>query len=129
MKGMENVTGLQHIGIPSSDLEHSVAFYEGLGFTVTGHFPNGEHQVYFMEYGGLVLELYHGEPVAGAPGAINHLALNVTRDIEAVYAALVEQHYTLVTDHVMELPFWEHGIKYCIIQAPDGVLVEFCQIL
>ena len=33
MKLSDSVTGLQHIGIPSADLQKSVDFYEALGFT------------------------------------------------------------------------------------------------
>lgn len=30
----ETINGLQHIGLPTNDLEKTVAFYEGLGFSV-----------------------------------------------------------------------------------------------
>ena len=29
----ETINGLQHIGLPTNDLEKTVAFYEGLGFS------------------------------------------------------------------------------------------------
>lgn len=32
----ETINGLQHIGLPTNDLEKTVAFYEGLGFSVGG---------------------------------------------------------------------------------------------
>ena len=30
----ETINGLQHIGLPTNDLEKTVAFYEGLGFSL-----------------------------------------------------------------------------------------------
>ena len=32
MEWIENVTGIQHIGIPTNDIEKTVAFYHSLGF-------------------------------------------------------------------------------------------------
>ena len=34
MKNLSCVTGLQHLGLPTKDLENTIQFYEKLGFTV-----------------------------------------------------------------------------------------------
>lgn len=129
MDELRFVGGLQHLGIPCADLEESVTFYLGLGFTIKARFQNGEQNVCFMDRDGLVLELYDHEPVNREAGAINHFSLDVRENIEAVYAALQANGYHLLTDGIMELPFWERGIKYLIIEGPNGERIEFCQIL
>ena len=74
MKLSDSVNGLQHIGIPSEDIQKSIAFYEALGFTKIYETMNGEEKVAFMELGNLVLELYGNRPIKGERGAIDHIA-------------------------------------------------------
>lgn len=38
----DTVTGVQHVGIPTTDLEGTIAYYERLGFECLGIYPNGE---------------------------------------------------------------------------------------
>ena len=33
------ITGIQHVGIPSSDLDKTIAFYKSIGFEQAGLFP------------------------------------------------------------------------------------------
>ena len=37
----DNLTGIQHVGIPTNDIEETVAFYEKLGFVRLGTVPQG----------------------------------------------------------------------------------------
>ena len=37
------VTGIQHIGIPTSDIEKTIRFYEKLGFQAYGEIEYEEH--------------------------------------------------------------------------------------
>ena len=37
----DTVTGVQHVGIPTTDLEGTIAYYERLGFECLGIYPNG----------------------------------------------------------------------------------------
>lgn len=127
MKLSDSVTGLQHIGIPSRDLQSAVAFYEALGFTKIYETPNGEENVAFMELGGLVIELYGNRPVRGCSGAIDHIALDST-DIEASYAACKELGLTFY-EEITPLPFWENGIRYFSIIGPNKEIIEVCQKL
>ncbi|MCT3390826.1 VOC family protein, partial [Lentilactobacillus hilgardii] len=32
----DDITGIQHVGIPSKDLDKTIAFYESLGFDQAG---------------------------------------------------------------------------------------------
>lgn len=124
------MTGLQHVGIPAKDLEASLDFYIGLGFDLAYRTENrttGE-PVAFLRYGNLELELCESRKPAGKSGAIDHLALDVT-NIDAVYDLLMKGGYAFLTDGIQELPFWEKGIRYCIIEGPDKERLEFCQRL
>lgn len=127
MKLSDSVTGLQHIGIPSADLQKSMDFYDALGFTKIYETVNGEEHVAFMELGGLVLELYGNRSIKGESGAIDHIALNST-DIEASYAACKELGLTFFED-LSSLPFWDNGIRYFSVVGPSKEIVEICQKL
>lgn len=127
MKLSDSVTGLQHIGIPSEDLQKSVAFYEALGFTKIYETANGDENVAFMELGGLVVELYGNRAVKGVSGAIDHIALNST-DIDASYAACKELGLTFF-EHITPLPFWANGIRYFSVIGPSKETIEVCQKL
>ena len=62
-------------------------------------------------------------------GAIDHIALNVP-DIEPVYALAKESGYKfLESDGIVDLPFWEKGIRYFLIEGPNKEVIEFLQKL
>ena len=44
----DTVTGVQHVGIPTTDLEGTIAYYERLGFECLGIYPNGEDRCTFL---------------------------------------------------------------------------------
>lgn len=100
-------TGIQHIGIPTSDIETTIRFYEGLGFQTmhTNQVPANQAKVAFLQLGNLMIETY-AEGGNGIEGAINHFALNCT-DIQAAYAWICEQGYKVLSNGIEELPFWE----------------------
>lgn len=127
MKLSDSVTGLQHVGIPTDNLQKSIAFYEALGFTKIYETPNGEENVAFMELGALVIELYGNREIKGENGAIDHIALNST-DIDASYAACKELGLTFF-EHITALPFWANGIRYFSIVGPCKEIIEVCQKL
>ncbi|AKP36598.1 VOC family protein [Leuconostoc mesenteroides] len=119
-------SGLQHVGIPSSSLEQSEVFWTKLGFKKTGDFPAGN--VIFMQRENLVIETWSGDEVAGKPGAINHISMDTT-DADAAFDAANAEGFTLIDSEVQHLPFWDKGIKFFNLQGPDGVIVEFCEIV
>ncbi len=128
----ENITGLQHIGIPCKDLSAACAFYQNLGFkeiharefTDESGAPGCAH---FLQHGDLVLELY-AAPAAGRSGAVDHIALNV-RDIDAAYADICAQGLNNTADTIHTLPLFAHGVKYFTIEGPNKERVEFNQYL
>ena len=84
MEWMENIRGLQHIGIPTEDMDKTVEFYQKLGFTVALDTENQGDRVAFLKLKDLILEAYEVPQAAMEAGAINHIALDVA-DIEKAY--------------------------------------------
>lgn len=57
----ENATGIQHIGIPTKDMDATIRFYESLGFERLYETRNKEEddgRVIFFQLHDLVLETY-----------------------------------------------------------------------
>ena len=59
MSVVQWTTGIQHIGIPTSDIETTIRFYEGLGFQTmhTNQVPANKAKVAFLQLGNLMIEL------------------------------------------------------------------------
>lgn len=129
-KASDYTTGLQHIGLPTNDIEKTVAFYEGLGFAVALRTENkaANEQVAFLRLKNITIETYQNHAAVGKPGAIDHIALDVT-DVDAVFEMLRARGYTLLDSCVQFLPFWERGVRFFTILGPNGEKVEFSQIL
>lgn len=91
MKFPEMLTGVQHIGVPTNDLEKTVAFYETIGFQPVLETVNeaANERVTFLQLKNLVIETYENHAAVGKPGAIDHIALDTT-DVEAAFAAAKE---------------------------------------
>ena len=109
-------TGIQHIGIPTNDIETTIAFYHKLGFETAFETVNEEanERVAFLKLGTLVIETYENKSAkleSGANDYINENGLNTTSD----------------TIHF--LPFWENGVRFFTIEGPNKEKVEFSQFL
>ena len=127
-KILDTCNGLQHIGIPTGDMEKTCAFYTELGFEEIYETRLSEVQrVVFLRFSNLVLECYEGE-CAGRAGAVDHIAIDC-RDVEAAYALAKEKGYSIVSDGMEELPFWEKGVRFFTMEGPDAVKVELNQYL
>jgi lactoylglutathione lyase len=134
-----NLRGLQHIGLPVTNLERSKAFYSELGFEeiMRTDLPRASEsvQVAMMHHKELTLELYQLEQeerqtiASRTDGHIDHIALDVM-DIEQAYTEICAAGLeVLEEDAPVFLPFWDHGVKFFTIRGPDGEKVEFNQIL
>ena len=79
-------TGVQHIGIPTNDIDKTVDFYHKLGFETAFETVNEEadEKVVFLKLGTLVVEAYENHVAVFRAGAIDHVALDV-KDIEEIY--------------------------------------------
>ena len=134
-----NLRGLQHVGLPVTNLERSKVFYAGLGFVEVMRTdlprPSEAVRVAMMRHEDLTIELYQleheerQEIARRSDGHIDHLALDVM-DIERAYKDICAAGLEILDeDAPVFLPFWEHGVRFFTIRGPDGEKVEFNQIL
>ena len=120
-----NVTGIQHLGVPTGDLNRTIEFYQGLGFELIWQNPG---EVAFLQNGTLVIVTYAVEDPAMQNGAIDHVALNV-QDIEAAWSDAQACGYETEDKAINFLPFFERGVKFFTIIGPNREKVEFNQSL
>ena len=123
-------TGIQHIGVPTTDIVRSAAFYESLGFRTeldTINETNGA-RVVFLRLHNLVIETYESPDAVGQPGAVAHIALDAT-DVDAAFAQAKAQGLNVLDEEVHFLPFWEKGVRFFTVLGPNGEKVEYCQRL
>ena len=126
----EQLNGVQHIGIPTNDIENTIEFYQKLGFEIAFRTVNEEanEKVVFLKLHTLVIETYENKAAVMQSGAIDHIAIDV-KDIEKVYAMINQAGLNSTQDTVHFLPFWENGVKFFKIEGPNKEKVEFSQYL
>lgn len=123
-------TGIQHIGIPTNDIEKTIAFYQKLGFEIALQTANEEanEKVAFLKLETLVIETYENKAAKMESGAIDHVAINV-KDIEEVYRYIEENQMNTTSDTIHFLPFWDNGVRFFTIEGPNKEKVEFSQYM
>ena len=124
------LNGAQHIGLPTNDMDKTMAFYHGLGFTTameTVNPANGE-RVAFLKLNDLMIETYENHAAAETTGAIDHIALDTT-DIEQAFALCRAAKLTLLDQEIQFLPFWQNGVRFFTVLGPNAEKIEFCQRL
>lgn len=134
----DNFNGIQHIGIPVTDMTRSQPFYEKLGFeqVMRDTFEHGGDTglCCMMKRGEVVIELFQMPPGEleeirrRGNGHIDHIAFDV-RDIDRAFSELREAGFTLDEPEPVRLGFWENGCKFFHVIGPDGERLEFNQIL
>ena len=60
MSFQELITGVQHVAVPTNDLDKTTAFYHSLGFTTALETYNeaAKHRAIFLQLGNLIIESY-----------------------------------------------------------------------
>lgn len=134
----DNFRGIQHIGIPVTNLEQSVSFYKRLGFirVLTSEVPEpaGIVKVAMMKRDNAIVELYQvvgkelEELRSRTDGHIDHIAFDV-KDIDLAFSEFKAASFVTIEDNPVFLGFWERGCKYFAVRGPDGEKLEFNQIL
>jgi lactoylglutathione lyase len=134
----EKFRGIQHIGIPVTDIKKSETFYNKLGFdcVMRATFPygNDEGEVIMMQRGSAVMELFQfPEPKRSEvrdrkDGNIDHITFDV-EDIDAVYEELKRSGFNIIEDSPVFLNFWENGCKYFNVLGPNNERLEFNEII
>lgn len=126
----DNLTGIQHIGIPTNDIEETITFYKKLGFEIALLTVNKEadEKVAFLRLNTLVIETYENKAAKMESGAIDHIAIDV-KDVESVYQWINENDMNTTKDILHFLPFWENGVRFFTIEGPNKEKIEFSQYL
>ena len=97
----EQLNGIQHVGIPTNDIEATIEFYGKLGFEVALQTVNEEanEKVSFLKLNNLVIETYENKAAKMESGAIDHVAIDV-KDIEKVYELINQADLNLSLIHI-----------------------------
>ena len=82
----DQMNGVQHVGVPTNDIETTIKFYEALGFEIAFQTVNeaANEKVAFLKLGNLVIETYENKAAKMESGAIDHVAIDV-KDVEKVH--------------------------------------------
>ena len=130
MNVKEQLNGIQHIGIPTNNIEATVHFYEKMGFETALRTLNEEagEKVAFLKLGSLVIETYENKAAKMKAGAIDHVAIDV-KDIERVYEMIDREGMNTTNDIIHFLPFWENGVRFFTIDGPNKEKIEYSQYL
>lgn len=123
-------TGIQHIGIPTNDIDVTIRFYHKLGFETALETVNEEagEKVAFLKLKSLMIETYENKAAKMESGAIDHVAIDVN-NIEEVYDYINKAELNTTEDSIHFLPFWDNGVKFFTIEGPNKEKIEFSQFL
>ena len=126
----EQLNGIQHVGIPTNDIETTIEFYGKLGFVTALQTVNeaANEKVAFLKLNNLVIETYENKAAKMESGAIDHVAIDV-KDIEKVYELINHAGLNTTRDTIHFLPFWENGVRFFTIEGPNKEKIEFSQYL
>lgn len=138
-KSPNNFQGWSYLGIPVTDIDHSLAFYRQFGFevemTADLQLKNGSKlKALMIALNGFAIKLYQlppsdgDTPAARKDGFIDHVALNV-KNVDQAFEELTAAGVATLEEAPIVLPFWENGVKFFNIRGPDGEKIEFGQIL
>jgi glyoxylase I family protein len=149
---MRQASGIDHVGVTSSDLERSLAFYcDLLGMIVIDQGVEESTEIATLlgidgvsfEFAdldsgdGRVFELLRYRRPEGTPGPVAqpfdpgtpHLAIRVA-DLDAVAARLAEAGVTMISRAPLAIDEpgtpWDGG-RYLLTRDPDGVIVELVE--
>jgi len=126
MRPEELITGLQHIGIPTSNMEKTCRFYEQLGFHTD--WASEDKQLMFLKNGDCVFEIYQSENTAECDGGIDHIALHVT-DIKEAYQYITSLGYAVIEGMICSNGAYDSGSSYFTIYGPNHEKVEFATLI
>ena len=124
------ITGLHTVGIPVSDQDKALAFYEALGFKEVGRIPIKDEAVnVFMNQPGdgdmPRLELTHNFGVDSYEigTGYGHIAIT-SSDLDATLAKLAEQG---IEPERPPYTVREGGSRLCFVRDPDQYRVEIIE--
>lgn len=115
------IKGLDHYALLTSDLERTQRFYTDVVGLEVGFRPKLSFEGIWLYAGGEpIVHIIEGKPIAGRDtGAVDHLALKATGDVDAALANL-KSHGVEYNMRVLE----RTGVTQVFFRDPDGVGVE-----
>ena len=129
--GAAFITGVQHIGIPTNDMNATVDFYQRLGFKIAFETIIKEEncRVCFFKLENLCIEAYENHQAVMKSGSVDHIAID-TNDIDAAFEFVKKGNFKLLNTEIQSIPsFWAKGVRFFKIEGPNLESIEFCQIL
>ena len=115
------ITGLDHYALLTSDVERTTRFYTEVVGLEVGYRPELTFSGVWLYAGGEpIVHIIAGKPIPGIEtGAVDHLALKATGDVEAALTRLKARsvEYTM---RKLE----RTGVTQVFFRDPDGVGVE-----
>lgn len=122
------INGLQHVGVPTDKMLQSITFYQQLGFKLVNQEiqPNGGG-VAFLENNDFIVELYEQKNLDGHTGVIDHIALQVSEEIDTLFEMIQAKEYQILSEGIETLAYWNKGISFFIIEGPNKEKIEFCE--
>jgi catechol 2,3-dioxygenase-like lactoylglutathione lyase family enzyme len=122
--------GIQHVGIPTTDINKTIKFYQNLGFELAFSTTDdsGNLDVAFLKLKNLIIETYIEGTELSQTGSINHIAIDVS-DVEKVFEKLKEKEFEILDEEINFLPFWENGVRFFTIKGPNNEQIEFSEML
>ena len=121
--------GLAHISIFTDDVQKSEDFYiQNLGFRIYNKKSFPDFELWFIENGGLILEL-NGQGAKDVNGKIDHIALEVL-GLDAAIEDLREKGVVFETkEPEIVKPNFANGIRNIFIVGPSGERIELFEYL
>lgn len=115
------VTGLDHYALLTSDVERTTRFYTEVVGLEVGFRPKMTFEGVWLYAGGQpIVHIIAGKPIpTRETGAVDHLALKATGDVDAALAK-IKSHGIEYTMRTLE----RTGVTQVFFRDPDGVGVE-----
>lgn len=128
MDNKYGAVGVAHIGLPTNNIEKTIAFYKSFGFEVVMETYNekAKEKVAFLKLKDYCFETFENVQATMTDGAYQYVALDV-ENIENMYLEICKNKFEVITDGIEELPFGEKGVKFFMIKGPNAERIEFCQ--
>lgn len=120
--------GLQHIGIPTTNMEETINFYQVMGFKIILDTVVGLNRMVILSMGNVTIEIYEVQQSCNIAGAIDHIAIDVN-DINLCYSQAKADEFKIISNGIEELPIWKKGIQFFVIEGINGEKIEFSQKL
>lgn len=126
----EFLCGVHHIGLPTNNMDETIAFYQKLGaqtvFEKTVQEAGKPIRVVHLRLADLLIEAYERDEISGVAGAVDHVAIQVN-DIDAVYKRVKEMGLTLMVDEIGISEYWPNPTRWFFVIGCNGERIEFEQ--